>query len=86
MMKARYRQLSHPTHRSRLPYVVESLSVIIQLASKKLRNGKKVFKVAPIHHHFEASGWSEPRVVMRFWMISFVMAGLGILIGLLDKT
>jgi len=69
-----------------LPYVVESLSVIIQLASKKLRNGKKVFKVAPIHHHFEASGWSEPRVVMRFWMISFVMAGLGILIGLLDKT
>ena len=71
---------------SGLPYVVESLSVIIQLTSKKLRNGKKVFKVAPIHHHFEASGWSEPRVVMRFWMISFVMAGLGILIGLLDKT
>lgn len=69
-----------------LPYVVESLSVIIQLTSKKLRNGKKVFKVAPIHHHFEAIGWSEPRVVMRAWMISFVVAGLGIVIGLLDKS
>lgn len=69
-----------------LPYVVESLSVIIQVISKKLRNGKKVFKVAPLHHHFEASGWSEPRVVMRFWMVSFVLAGLGAVLGLLDKT
>ncbi len=69
-----------------LPFVVESASVILQSASKKLRGGKKIFKSSPLHHHLEASGWSEPRIVMRFWMISFVTAGVGIVIALMDKV
>ncbi len=67
-----------------LPFVIESLSVIIQVTSKKLR-GKKVFLSAPIHHHLEAIGWSEPRIVMRFWLISFVLAGFGVVLALIDK-
>jgi phospho-N-acetylmuramoyl-pentapeptide-transferase len=65
-------------------FVAESLSVIIQLTSKKLRHGKKVFKSAPIHHHFQAMGWSEPKIVMRFWMISGVVAAIGLAIFFLD--
>lgn len=68
-----------------LPFVVESASVILQIASKKLRKGKKLFKSSPIHHHLQAIGWSEPRIVMRFWMISFVLAGLGAVIALIDR-
>lgn len=64
------------------PLVAESLSVIIQVTSKKLR-GKKVFLSAPIHHHFEALGWPETKVVMRFWIISVVFAGIGLVLGLL---
>jgi len=67
-------------------FVLESLSVIIQVLSKKIRKGKKVFLSAPIHHHFEAAGWSEPKIVMRFWIISAVSAGLGLAIFLLDMT
>jgi len=66
--------------------VLESLSVIIQVASKKLRKGKKVFKSAPIHHHFEAIGWPEPKVVMRFWLISVVMGFIGVVLYLMDTT
>ncbi len=66
-----------------LPFVVESASVLIQVTSKKLRGGKKVFISAPLHHHLEASGWSEPRIVMRSWMISFVLAGLGTVLALI---
>jgi phospho-N-acetylmuramoyl-pentapeptide-transferase len=66
-------------------FMIESLSVIIQLASKRLRGGKKVFKSAPIHHHFQALGWSEPKIVMRFWMVSGVSAAIGLIIFLLDK-
>ena len=66
--------------------VIESFSVIIQLASKKLRHGKKVFLSSPIHHHLEAIGWSEPKIVMRFWVISGVTAVLGLILFLLDKT
>ena len=66
--------------------VVESASVMIQLISKKLRHGKKVFLVAPIHHHFEAKGWPAYKVTMRFWVISFVMSILGLVIVLIDKT
>jgi len=62
--------------------VIESLSVIIQLASKKFR-GKKVFRSAPIHHHFEAIGWPECKVTMRFWIIAWVMAAIGLVIGLM---
>ncbi len=58
--------------------VIESLSVIIQVASKKLRHGKKVFRSAPIHHHFEALGWPESQVTMRFWIVSAIFAVLGL--------
>lgn len=68
-----------------LPFVVETASVLIQITSKKLRNGKKVFLSSPIHHHLQAIGWSEPRIVMRFWMISFILAGVGTVIALVDQ-
>jgi phospho-N-acetylmuramoyl-pentapeptide-transferase len=68
-----------------LPFVVESASVIIQVLSKKLRGGKKVFLSSPVHHHLQAIGWSEPKIVMRFWMISFVLAGIGTVLALIDK-
>lgn len=65
-------------------FVIEMLSVIIQLTSKKLRNGKKVFRSAPIHHHFEALNWGESKVTMRFWIIGVFFAFFGILIALLS--
>ena len=58
-------------------FVVEALSVIVQVFSFKL-TGKRVFRMAPIHHHFEQLGWSEPQIVVRFWIISFVLALLGL--------
>jgi phospho-N-acetylmuramoyl-pentapeptide-transferase len=58
-------------------FVVEAMSVIIQVFFYK-RTGKRVFKMAPIHHHFEQMGWSEPTVVIRFWIISFVLALAGL--------
>lgn len=67
-------------------FVVEAISTIIQILSKKLRNGKKVFLSSPIHHHFEAKGWPEPKIVMRFWVISGVMAVIGLIVFLLDNT
>lgn len=67
-------------------FVLESASVIIQVASKKLRKGKKIFRSAPIHHHFEAIGWPEQKVVMRFWLISVIMGFVGIMVYLIDKT
>ena len=64
--------------------VLESASVIVQLTSKKLRNGKKIFRSTPIHHHFEAIGWPEPKIVMRAWVISIVASTLGVAVALLD--
>jgi phospho-N-acetylmuramoyl-pentapeptide-transferase len=58
-------------------FVIEALSVIIQVVSFKTR-GKRVFKMAPIHHHFEKSGWSESKVVTRFWIIACVFALMGL--------
>lgn len=58
-------------------FVVEALSVIIQVGVFK-RTGKRVFKMAPIHHHFEQLGWSEPTVVIRFWIIALVLALAGL--------
>jgi len=58
-------------------FVLEALSVVIQVAVYK-RTGKRVFLMAPIHHHFEHLGWSEPTVVIRFWIISFVLALAGL--------
>jgi phospho-N-acetylmuramoyl-pentapeptide-transferase len=60
--------------------VLEAVSVIVQVVSFKL-TGKRVFKMAPIHHHFEQLGWTESQIVIRFWIISIVLAlaGLGTL-------
>ncbi len=66
-------------------FVLESASVIIQQLSKKIR-GKKIFISSPIHHHFEAIGWPEPKIVMRFWVIAGVSAAMGLIVFLLDKT
>lgn len=57
-------------------FVAEALSVMIQVAYYK-RTGKRVFRMAPLHHHFEKSGWSETKVVVRFWIISGVLAACG---------
>ena len=54
-------------------FFIEALSVILQVASFKL-TGKRIFKMAPLHHHFELSGWSESKVVIRFWIICIVLA------------
>jgi phospho-N-acetylmuramoyl-pentapeptide-transferase len=61
-------------------FVMETASVILQVASYKLR-GKRLFRMAPIHHHFELKGWAEPKVIVRFWIISLllVLAGLATL-------
>lgn len=66
-------------------FVAETLSVIIQLISKKLRNGKKVFLSAPIHHHYEAIGWPETKVTMRFWIIGMITAVIGVVVGILGR-
>ena len=66
-------------------FVIETLSVIIQITSKKFF-GKKVFLIAPLHHHFEKKGWSEPNIVMRFWIIGGFLASLGLILGLLAST
>lgn len=64
--------------------MIESLSVIVQTISKKLHS-KKIFLSTPLHHHFEARGWPETKVTMRFWIISWVMAALGLILAFLDK-
>lgn len=58
-------------------FVIETLSVIIQVGSFKLR-GKRVFRMAPIHHHFELKGWPEPKVIVRFWIISLILVLIGL--------
>jgi phospho-N-acetylmuramoyl-pentapeptide-transferase len=64
--------------------VMESVSVIIQLTSKKLRHGKKIFRSTPIHHHFEALGWPESQVTMRAWIISAIFCALGLVVFFLS--
>ncbi|MCC6592227.1 MAG: phospho-N-acetylmuramoyl-pentapeptide-transferase [Xanthomonadales bacterium] len=58
-------------------FVLETLSVILQVASFKL-TGKRIFRMAPLHHHFELKGWPEPRVIVRFWIISVVLVLIGL--------
>ncbi len=65
-------------------FVIEAGSVVLQIASKKLRNGKKIFKSSPIHHHLEASGWPETKITMRFWVLGQVCGFVGLMIFLLD--
>lgn len=67
-----------------LVFVIETGSALIQMVSKKLF-GRKIFISAPIHHHLEAINWPEPKIVMRFWIIACVMAGMGLMIFLLDR-
>ena len=58
-------------------FVLEAVSVIVQVASFKL-TGKRVFRMAPIHHHYEKKGWAEPTIVIRFWIIAIVLALIGL--------
>ena len=66
-------------------YVVETGSVIINRISKKLRHGKKVFQSSPIHHHFEAIGWPETKVTMRFWILGQVASVIGLIVFILGR-
>ena len=59
-------------------FVIEALSVIIQVGYYKYSGGKRVFKMAPLHHHFEHLGWEEPKVIVRFWIIAVVLAMIGL--------
>ncbi|MFA5916776.1 MAG: phospho-N-acetylmuramoyl-pentapeptide-transferase [Candidatus Gracilibacteria bacterium] len=61
-------------------FIFETISVIIQLTSKKLRRGKKVFRIAPFHHHLEAIGWKEETIVFRIWLIGIVLSVVGIIV------
>jgi phospho-N-acetylmuramoyl-pentapeptide-transferase len=58
-------------------FAIETVSVILQVASFKLR-GRRIFRMAPLHHHFELKGWPEPRVIVRFWIITFVLVLFGL--------
>jgi len=58
-------------------FVVETLSVMLQVASFKM-TGKRIFRMAPLHHHFELKGWPEPRVIVRFWILSVILALVGL--------
>jgi phospho-N-acetylmuramoyl-pentapeptide-transferase len=58
-------------------FVAEAVSVMIQVVSYKT-TGKRVFKMAPVHHHFEKMGWKEPTIVIRFWIISVILALIGL--------
>jgi phospho-N-acetylmuramoyl-pentapeptide-transferase len=60
-------------------YVIITLSVIIQVTYFRLTGGRRIFKMSPLHHHFELSGWSEPQVVIRFWLLALGFAALGLL-------
>jgi phospho-N-acetylmuramoyl-pentapeptide-transferase len=58
-------------------FVLETLSVMLQVASFKL-TGKRIFRMAPLHHHYELKGWPEPRVIVRFWIVTVVLVLIGL--------
>jgi phospho-N-acetylmuramoyl-pentapeptide-transferase len=58
-------------------FVAETLSVMLQVASFKL-TGKRIFRMAPLHHHFELKGWPEPRVIVRFWIMTVILVLVGL--------
>jgi phospho-N-acetylmuramoyl-pentapeptide-transferase len=58
-------------------FVLETVSVIVQVASFKL-TGRRVFRMAPLHHHYEEKGWAEPTIVIRFWIIAVILALIGL--------
>lgn len=66
------------------PLFVTSLSNVIQIGSRKLRNGKKVFLFAPLHHHFEALGWPKYKVTMRYWIVGIITAILGVIVSIIS--
>ncbi len=66
-------------------FIGETLSVIIQMTSKKFRNGKKIFRIAPFHHHLEAIGWDEETIVMRLWLVGMILTIAGTIIALIGK-
>ena len=59
-------------------FVLETMSVILQVGSYKLRHGKRVFKMAPLHHHFEQVGWTESKIIVRFWITGLLLALLAL--------
>ena len=58
-------------------FVAETVSVILQVASFKL-TGRRIFRMAPLHHHFELKGWAEPKIIVRFWIITLVLVLIGL--------
>jgi len=66
------------------PLFATSLSVVIQMLSRKFRHGKKVFLFAPLHHHFEAIGWPKYKVTMRYWIVSIIAAVIGVIISIIS--
>jgi phospho-N-acetylmuramoyl-pentapeptide-transferase len=59
-------------------FVMEAMSVIIQVGYFRLTGGRRVFRMAPLHHHFELKGWSEPKIIVRFWIIAIILAMIGL--------
>ena len=59
-------------------FVVEALSVIFQVGYFKMTHGKRIFRMAPLHHHFELKGWSEPKIIVRFWIIAVILSLLSL--------
>ena len=55
-------------------FVMETFSVIFQVGWFKVSHGRRIFRMAPIHHHFELKGWAEPKIIVRFWIISILLA------------
>lgn len=68
-----------------LPLVITSGSVILQMASRKFRNDKRIFRIAPLHHHLEAIGWSSYKVTMRYWVLSVIFAIVGIILAIISR-
>ena len=66
-------------------FIGETLSVIIQMLSKKFRNGKKVFRIAPFHHQLEAIGWDEETIVMRLWLLGMMLTIAGTIVALMGN-
>ena len=59
-------------------FVIETLSVIFQVSYFKLTHGRRIFRMAPLHHHFELKGWAEPKVIVRFWIITVILVLIGL--------
>jgi phospho-N-acetylmuramoyl-pentapeptide-transferase len=59
-------------------FVIEALSVLIQVGYFRLTGGRRAFLMAPLHHHFELKGWPEPQIIVRFWIIAIILAMIGL--------